>query len=462
MPRLAVRKRLNSRRLKPRKLNQTRALFKILTIIVAVHIALRATILGHEGSHYEEPKYFACSLDDLRSESMWNVNWVDEQTKRFTKLWANHKIRNVVLYSCLATRRIPVLKYMLQHLLNCPKAFYSKRHDRLFQVPKFCVTHNCLRRFGQSHYVYAEFVLKIFDEVTKSTLSPPRPSRDGNIAVLVEPREHPLFEFTVKQVMHTLGENWALQIFVSSKNIDFVRKKLNAYGNESGRHIVLTRLGDFGLDELSFHGNRAQSALSAHRRLYEAILGEHILWFQLDVVMRSAPPTSWLGYAYVGAEWRGCEYPTCSNISCGAVCGGGNSGLSLRRRSKLFRVSTGGDLPQDLWGNHASVIASNKTHESNDIYDRKAHFLSDNMHDNSIHRWFEDDLQLSYKLSKLGELPPSHVPPRFAFAQALPAEGFCATDPVGLHKPWLTPWIQPQIIMNLLARPFEYSHAQEA
>ena len=256
--------------------------------------------------------------------------------------------------------------------------------------------------------------------------------------------------------MHTLGEDWALQIFASSKNIDFVRRTLNVYDSGSGRHIVLTDLSRFGLDELGMHGNRAQSAFSAHWRLYEAIRSEHILWFQLDVILRGAPPVSWLQFSYIGAEWRNCEYPTCSELACSAVCGGGNSGLSLRRRSKLFSVATKGNLPQDLWGHHVSDPDESK--QSPGIFSSKAVFFSDELHDNSAHQWFEDDLQLSYKLSKLGELPPSHILPRFAFSQAIPKEGFCVTQPIGLHKPWSVPWIQPQVIINLLARPFEHIH----
>ena len=91
---------------------------------------------------------------------------------------------------------------------------------------------------------------------------------------------------------------------------------------------------------MSKYGNRAQSAFSAHERMYAEIKGEHILWFQVDVVMRSQVKPEWLEYAYVGAEWPGCEYPTCSPVTCTNICGGGNSGLSLRRKSKLLQVAT--------------------------------------------------------------------------------------------------------------------------
>lgn len=437
-----------------RKLRCCMTPFKLLALALIVRV-VRCVSAGEKSQHPTK-QASTCTLDDASNESALSVQWVDERTKRFTKRWSNHKSRNIVIYGCLATRRLPIVKNVAQYFLLCPKVFYSELYERLFEIPAVCMTHACFGRLGKSHYVYAEFVYKTFDTIVASKLRPQIPSSEGKIAVLVEPREHPLLEFTVKQVMHTLGEDWALQIFVSSKNINFVRRKLNVYDSGSGRHIVLTNLSRFGLDELGAHGNRAQSAFSAHRRLYEAILSEHILWFQIDVIMRGVPLASWLRFAYIGAEWRGCEYPTCSQLACSAVCGGGNSGLSLRRRSKLLTVATEGNLPQDLWGHHViDSTETTKTKQSPGIYSSEAVFVSDEFHDNSARQWFEDDLQLSYKLSKLGQLPPSHLPPRFAFSQALPKEGFCVTEPIGLHKPWSAPWIQPQVIMNLLARPFE-------
>lgn len=292
-----------------------------------------------------------------------------------------------------------------------------------------------------------------------STVEPVEATWQGNIAVLLEPRRSPMIEYTVKQVMRALGPTWALQVFVSSANEHFVRSCLRAYSNDTGRNIILTRLADFGLDDMSEYGNRLQSAFSAHKKLYEAIQSEHILWFQLDVVMRDPPKEDWLQYAFIGAEWRGCEYPTCSQHSCQEICGGGNSGLSLRRKSLLLRVATQGMLPEQIWGVE-SHGAQNPSWQR-DWREPNAHFASDELHNNSDSLWFEDDLQLSYKLSKLRLLPPEETLPRFAVAQALPTEGVCETDPSGLHKPWETPWISPFVIMQLLAKPFARIQSRE-
>ncbi len=385
----------------------------------------------------------ACNCSE-RSKSL-SVEWLSHRSKLFTELWKSHKSRNVAVYFCVSTRHLLLLKSLVYHTLTCPDVFYTTQYDQLFEVPRYCFSHGCLQHYGRSHYIYAEFVLQTYEIMTGSTLMPSEPTSQGKIAVLLEPRQHPLLEFTTKHVMHTLGPTWALQIFVSSSNENFVRKRLRVYEGDTGQNIVLTKLEEFGLDDMAKYGNRIQSAFSAHEALYRSIRGEHILWFQADVVLRGPPKDEWLQYAYVGAEWKNCEYPMCSKEKCRHVCGGGNSGLSLRRRSMLLRVATRGILPENIWG--AGIPSAPAFRNS------KAYFASDEMHNNSKARWFQDDLQLSYKLAQLGLLPPGEISPRFAVAQALPTEGLCETNPSGIHKVWNTPWISPMIVAQLLSKP---------
>ncbi len=361
-------------------------------------------------------------------------------------------MRNLAIYFCITTRKIPLMKYAFKYFLTCPHIFYHHRYDQLFQVPSLCLSHSCLRRLGKSHYIYAEFILKTFDRVVALTIKPPIPTPGGKIAVLVEPREHPLLEYTVKQVMSVLGPDWALQIFVSSSNEHRIRSWL---GSEAASNAVLTKLSDFGLDDMSNYGNRIQSALSAHKALYESIKSEHILWFQLDVIMRLPPRSSLLEYAYVGAEWKNCEYPTCSPASCKAICGGGNSGLSLRRRSMMLKVATVGHLPDDIWGKALPGLTYAQERAVK-FTDQHAYFRSDAEHDNSRAKWYEDDIQLSYKLEKLDLLPHGDVHSQFSVAEAIPSVGFCQANPSGMHKPWMAPLMDPEVIIHLLSCPFEH------
>jgi len=340
-----------------------------------------------------------------------------------------------------------LLKRITYHLLVCPDVFYHRLFDDLFQVPEWCFSHNCLEPFGRTHYMYATFVTATYEWITSLDIEPAAPTAGCKVAVLVEPREHPLYEYTVKQVMSTLGAGWSLQLFVSKFNEDYVRRKLNVFPKKKGRHIIVTRLSEFGLDDMAYSSNRVQSAFSAHKAMYSALQGEHILWFQIDVILRRSPPASLLRYAYVGSEWLGCEYPSCTTDVCKRVCGGGNSGLSLRRTSVLLPIATKGKLPEDLWGLSKSGERP-----------RRDYFEDDEEHNNSETRWFEDDLQLSFKLSKLDLLPAGEVPSQFAIGEALPKEGIGRADPCGMHKTWMTPHISPSIIETLLEKPYRRAH----
>ena len=389
--------------------------------------------------------YACCKTQECARASL---SWVDPRTTFFTAMWPGHKTRNVAIYACISSRNFMLLRGLIYYLLVCPNSFYDPLYDQLFSVSTACISHECLQPLGRSHYIYAEFVLKTYERVTSLTISPPKPTSNGKIAVLLEPRTSPLYEYAVKQVMSTLGEGWSLQLFVSSENESFVRSVFHIHEGGAGQHIIITRLSHFGLDDMSRLGNRVQSAFSAHELLYQSIPSEHIFWFQLDVILRERIQSKWLQHAYVGSEWQGCQFPACTVNSCAAVCGGGNSGLSLRRKSRMLLVATRGYLPHDLWG----VSEDSKTQLSFD--NPSAYFTDDEIHDNSLDKWFEDDLQISYKLSKLNLLPAGDIPPRFAISQAIPKEGLCTTTPAGMHKPWSTPWINPMHITWLFERPF--------
>ena len=373
-------------------------------------------------------------------------SWASKRLKTFSALWSHYKVRNLVVYACISTRKMLVLNWITYHLFLCPDVFYHRLFDDLFQVPVRCFSHDCLEPFGRAHYMYASFVTATYEWITSSNLEPAPPAPGCKIAVMVEPREHPLYEYTVKQVVSTLGAGWSLQLFVSKYNEEYVRRVLHVGDGKKGSNIVLTRLSDFGLDDMAYSGNRVQSAFSAHEAMYRAIKGEHILWFQIDVILRRSPPTSWLQYGYIGSEWLGCEYPSCVEETCKGVCGGGNSGLSLRRTSTLLPVATKGNLPEDLWGLPQSGAGERR---------RQDYFEDDDQHNNSKSRWFEDDLQLSFKLSKLHILPPGEILPRFAIGETLPKERIEQANPCGMHKPWRTPHISPQVIEILLEIPYQ-------
>lgn len=414
----------------------------VFVVLLSLHV-----VLMYWSDISSRANSICCNKEDCEHPSL---SWVESRTMHFTAIWPGHKIRNIAIYACISLRNLLFIRGVVYFLLVCPNSFYDPLFDELFSVPSVCLSHKCLQPFGRSHYIYAEFILKTHERITSLTISPPKPSPNGFIAVLVEPRKTPLYGYAVKQVMATLGSAWSLQLFVSNENEKFVRSILRVHDGGAGQHIVITKLSDFGLDDMSLLGNRVQSGFSAHKLLYESIPSEHILWFQIDVILREGIQLQWLHHAYIGSEWQGCQFPTCTANECAAVCGGGNSGLSLRRKSQMLRVATHGkSLPNELWG-----ISEEESESKINFDDPNAYFADDELHNNSYDRWFEDDLQLSYKLSKLNLLPAGDIPPRFAISQTIPKEGLCATSPAGMHKPWSTPWIHPKQIIWLFEIPF--------
>lgn len=391
----------------------------------------------------------------LRATNTQNLNqrhlrtgrqvWLSGRSVRFAARWDNHKLRNLAVYACVSTSNVPLVASLAYHVFTCPEVFYSELWRKLFLGnSKWCVSHACLSRFGKNHFVYAEFVVSTYDTVVSSQVQVQAPHEHGKVAVLLEPREHTLFTYVVKQVLNVLGPEWGLHLFLSERNEQFARRELGIRPGDVGENIRVTPLSKFGFSEADMKDNIVQSALSLHDDIYKEIVGEYILWFQMDVLMRHAMPTSMLQWSYIGSEWGGCEYPVCSPKTCRLICGGGNSGFSFRRKSVFRLISTKGRLPEDLWG----------VQNSNQQKSEHPKFLSDELFNNSALGWFEDDLIISAKLHKLGLLPNGSVQSQFSISETV---GFALMeiDPVGLHKPWLVPLFDVFLLVDLLQKPFD-------
>ncbi|EEH50947.1 uncharacterized protein MICPUCDRAFT_54927 [Micromonas pusilla CCMP1545] len=370
------------------------------------------------------------------------LRWVSTRTLAFARFWRNHKYRNLAVYFCVATRSLPAFGPSLRLILGCPDSFYTELWSRAFDVPRNCVSRRCLRRFGRGHFVYAEFIVMTYTQVMSTEFLPARPSPNGKVAVIVEPRQPFLFEYVIRQVMSKLGKDWSLQVFVYGENVERVRNMFKLQDGSEQEHVIVSDLSHFGTFKLT---QRTQSALSAHSELYHAIVGEHIFWFQLDVVVRHSVPDKMLERAFIGSEFSGCEFPYCDPTHCRSLCGGGNSGFSLRRKSKMLKIASAGKVQNNLWG----VGASGE------------YFASDLLYDNSRTKWFEDDLLFAEKLNTLGLLRYGEdaVQQQFALGETL-GDDSLKLDPIGLHRIWLVPNMDPLVIISLLSRAVSPPHMQ--
>ena len=356
----------------------------------------------------------------------------------------SHKVFNAISYTCIFVAHFPVVRSLIYSLLTCPEVFLERSWRTIFSVPYICVSHSCLSAYGRSHFIYADFVVQTFERVMALNIRPKMLTEDAKVAVLLEPRKLPLLEYTIKQVLSTLGDDWGLQVFASRENFQHLTRRLEIYPGGCGQFIKLVDMAVFGFSPSDFRDNKLQSALSLHSRLYEEIVGEHILWFQVDVIMRKSIAPYLLSWSYVGSEWRDCTLASC--MACRKVCGGGSSGLSLRRKSAFLRIATNGSLPHNVWGRDNQRIDVIK--ERNGQY-----FRSDALYNHTGEKWFEDDLVISAKLQSLGKLPSSSAQREFAVGEVVPSSEL-SPDPIGLHKPWLSVGIDPSTVMGLLAKPY--------
>jgi len=144
------------------------------------------------------------------------------------------------------------------------------------------------------------------------------------VAVIVEPRQHPLFAFVVHNVVTHLPDHWSVQVFHGTTNTTFVKQALADLP-----HVTYTSLGKPNLSADGY--NR----LLTSPWFWTRVAGEHVLLFQTDSVILDSPHTidEYLGYDYVGSPWnlaisRADRTGTRDGVGCG--------GFSLRKKSSAL------------------------------------------------------------------------------------------------------------------------------
>lgn len=140
-------------------------------------------------------------------------------------------------------------------------------------------------------------------------------------AVLIEPRPTTLIELVIKNFMYFLHEDWNLMVICGNKN----KKYILHLAEMIGEIIII----DLKVDNLVIS---EYNSLCLSSELYDYIPTEHMLFFQLDTLLRKPIADDYLKYAYVGAPWR-------SDLQWFHMTNGiGNGGLSLRRKSYMLSI----------------------------------------------------------------------------------------------------------------------------
>ena len=155
------------------------------------------------------------------------------------------------------------------------------------------------------------------------------PGHTDRMAVIVEPRKHPMLgPILINFMAQLVPRGWGLMIIHGTDNEDYVRCITKGWKIVHYRNIGVGNLTGYTYSE---YFTRID--------FWEQIPAEHILIFQIDTFLRHPMMEQFLTYDYVGAPWSAqFIFPKT----------GGNGGLSLRRKSAMIR---GCDLGKDkkLW-----------------------------------------------------------------------------------------------------------------
>lgn len=164
---------------------------------------------------------------------------------------------------------------------------------------------------------WVKFLESFYNKIKDQKITIPKNS--DKIAVIIEPRKHPLLKYVIYNFMYFLArKGWGLHIFCGTDNIDFVSditKEFNGY-------IHLSILPYSNLNEQMYN------CLLTNSGFYKSIWMQpkHILIFQTDCLLFSGELEEFLKFDMVGAAWQHSPFRGC------------NGGLSIRNRESMIRV----------------------------------------------------------------------------------------------------------------------------
>ena len=180
-------------------------------------------------------------------------------------------------------------------------------------------------------------------------------NKRSNVALIVEPRVHPQFEFVVRSTLHHLNKNvtidenyWKLQIHYmpgTNGNENFVRKALSDISPALLELIPLTGWEGGSSSYMSY--NRLLKSKDLWD-LFKTQMVDRVLIFQSDSLLIRTDVTAFYQFDYVGAPWhltpgaassaywRDMAKKGARATVHEACC---NGGLSLRRVDAMLKIS---------------------------------------------------------------------------------------------------------------------------
>jgi FkbM family methyltransferase len=114
---------------------------------------------------------------------------------------------------------------------------------------------------------------------------------NGNVAVIIEPRNHKYLIGVIKQVMSKLGNTWNLRIFGSDKNEATIKENIKGTYTFVNMHID------------DFVSPDAYSLFMQSKQFWDKIAEQHVIIFQTDSFILSNNYGIPLQYGFIGAPY---------------------------------------------------------------------------------------------------------------------------------------------------------------
>ena len=152
----------------------------------------------------------------------------------------------------------------------------------------------------------------------------------NKVAVIVETREHKALPFVLNNVMSILPDNWGLQIFHGSNNLEYV-KKVTDTELLNGKEITYT---DLKIDSISADDSSLEIMLTED--FWNKVVGETVLYFECDTML--CPNSEYKveefeHFDFIGGYW-GNQLEMLDNDYSKVM----NGGLSLRKKSYMLDI----------------------------------------------------------------------------------------------------------------------------
>jgi len=152
-------------------------------------------------------------------------------------------------------------------------------------------------------------------------------------ALIVETREYKALSFVLKNVMKTLSDEWNLQIFHGTQNLNYIKNIINedSFLKKIKNKITFTNLN---IDKITADDSSLEIMLT--EKFWNDVVGETILYFECDSMLcpnSEHKVEEFEHFDYIGGYWGNREYPLDKEYPMVM-----NGGLSIRKKQFMLDI----------------------------------------------------------------------------------------------------------------------------